>query len=94
MKKTDMRKQLMKALEALPEYQIPLILTYIEALQKSIEEETRRIKAEIIFQNMQSAPEEDYDLSIEEQQRIEKGRKQIREGKFHSWEDVAKELQI
>jgi hypothetical protein len=93
-KKTVTRKQLMRVLETLPEYQVPLVFAYIEALHKGIEEEMKRMKADIIYQNMQTSPEEDYELSEEEQQRIERGRKQIREGKSHKWEDVAKELRI
>jgi len=94
MKKTVTRQQLIKVLESLPEYQVPLVFAYIEALHKGIEEEMKRMKADIIFQNMQAAPEEDYELSEDEQQRIERGRKQIREGESHKWEDVARELKL
>lgn len=94
MKKMDTRKKLLKALESLPEYQVPLVLAYIQCLQKGLKAQEKRIRTEMIYEYMKTVPEEDYELSHEELRSIEQGRQAIREGKFHQWEDVEKELQI
>ncbi len=94
MDSTDLKKEAVMAIEAMPAYLMPMVITYIQALQKGIEEETRRIKAELIFQHMQSLPEEDYELSAEEKEAIEKGCRAMDAGHFVTWEAAEKELEV
>ena len=54
----------------------------------------RKMTDEERIQWLNSLPEEDYELSDEENRRIERSRQQIRSGNFHAWEDVAKELEM
>jgi len=88
------RKELIKILEALPEYQIPLVLTCIQALQKSLEEQEKRLREEAFVAYLDSLPEEDEELSEEGKRRIAEGEKAMREGRVYPFEVVAEELDL
>ncbi|MHC9539637.1 MAG: hypothetical protein AB9903_08955 [Vulcanimicrobiota bacterium] len=92
MKNPDVRAQILKIIDTIPEYQLHIFLAYIQALQKTIEEDARKMKAEMIIQYMQNVPEEDCELSSEERDSIERAREGVRRGEHQSLDSVMEEL--
>lgn len=92
MKKQDPYKALTKLLHSFPEYQLPVVLSVMEALRNSLEEQETKRKETEFCAYLDSLPEEDKELSDECHKHIAESRKAIAEGRVSSFEEVAEEL--
>ncbi|MDQ7825202.1 MAG: hypothetical protein RDV48_20540 [Candidatus Eremiobacteraeota bacterium] len=94
MKKRDTRKELIDALESLPEYQITLVLAYIKSLRAILAEQEKKLRKEAFMAYLHGVPEDDEELTPEDLAAIEEGEKAFREGRTQPWEEVRQELGI
>ncbi len=93
MDKTDSRQEIIAIINSLPEFEIPIILDYIKAIQKGFEEQTRILKSELKYAYMCSLPEdEELELTTEELANMERNRQAVKEGRFVKWEDIEEEI--
>ncbi len=92
MEKRDTKKELLEALESLPEYQAALVLAYIHSLKTILAEHEKKLKEEAFMTYLDSLPEEDKELSDECLKHIAESRKAITEGRVSSFREVAEEL--
>ena len=92
MKKRDLRKELFETLEALPEYQISLVLAYIKSLKTILQEQEKRIKEEAFMSYLDNVPEEDEELSDAELKRIEESREAAHRGEVMSHQEVKRKI--
>lgn len=90
MEKIDTRQEIIKIINSMPEYEIPIVLDHIKAMQ----EQTRILKSELKYAYLCSLPEEDYILSDEEKASMARGGAEIEAGRWSKWEDVVKELDM
>ena len=94
MKKLDTKRELYVLIEKIPVKEIPTVKKMIELLMPYLKKHQKSLSDDEYLDYLDSLPEEDEELSDEEMCRIEKSRNDIREGRVHSWEYVAEELDL
>lgn len=80
MKKQDPYKVLIKLLHSFPDYQLPIVLSVMEALRRSLEEQEIKCNENEFYAHLDSLPEEDKELSDECLKHIAESRRAV--GKY------------
>lgn len=87
MKKTDIKKEMLKLIESLSEYQFSLVVAYIQGLR-----DEKRHREEAYQAWIDSVPEEEEELNDEYKRCLEEKIRACKESRLYSFEKVAEEL--